>query len=113
MNTPAATMVAEWMSADTGVGPSMASGSHTCSGNWPLFPMAPQKRSSATRVTRPAAMPPPPTNRATSPKLNVPARMLRTRMPMRNPKSPTRVTTKAFLAALAAAGFWYQNPIRR
>ena len=28
-NTPAVTMVAAWMSADTGVGPSMASGSHT------------------------------------------------------------------------------------
>ena len=27
--TPAVTMVAAWMSADTGVGPSMASGSHT------------------------------------------------------------------------------------
>ena len=28
-NTPAVTMVAAWMRADTGVGPSMASGSHT------------------------------------------------------------------------------------
>jgi hypothetical protein len=28
MYTPAVTMVAAWMSADTGVGPSMASGSH-------------------------------------------------------------------------------------
>ena len=31
-NTPAVTMVAAWMSADTGVGPAIASGSHTCSG---------------------------------------------------------------------------------
>ena len=29
---PAATIVAAWISADTGVGPSIASGSHTCSG---------------------------------------------------------------------------------
>ena len=29
MNTPAVTMVAAWMRAETGVGPSMASGSHT------------------------------------------------------------------------------------
>ena len=29
MNTPAATMVAAWISAETGVGPAMASGSHT------------------------------------------------------------------------------------
>ena len=34
-------MVAAWMSALTGVGPSMASGSHTCSGNWALLPTAP------------------------------------------------------------------------
>ncbi len=31
--TPAVTMVAAWMSADTGVGPSIASGSQVCSGN--------------------------------------------------------------------------------
>jgi hypothetical protein len=29
MYTPAVTMVAAWMSAETGVGPAMASGSHT------------------------------------------------------------------------------------
>src|SRR5918992_33413 len=33
MNTPAVTMVAAWMSAETGVGPSMASGSQVCSRN--------------------------------------------------------------------------------
>src|SRR5207247_8850034 len=32
MYTPAVTMVAAWMSADTGVGPSIASGSQTNSG---------------------------------------------------------------------------------
>ena len=32
-------MVEEWSSADTGVGPAMASGSQVCSGNWPLLPM--------------------------------------------------------------------------
>ena len=32
-NTPAATIVAEWTSADTGVGPSIASGNQTCNGN--------------------------------------------------------------------------------
>ena len=31
--TPAATIVAAWISALTGVGPSIASGSQTCSGN--------------------------------------------------------------------------------
>ena len=40
--TPAVTMVAAWMSAETGVGPSIASGSHTCSGNWADLPTAPR-----------------------------------------------------------------------
>src|SRR5437764_13083453 len=38
--TPAVTMVAAWMSADTGVGPSMASGSQTYSGSWADLPQA-------------------------------------------------------------------------
>ena len=54
-NTPAVTIVAAWMSADTGVGPSMASGSHTCSGNWALLPTAPRKRRSAIAVAVPSA----------------------------------------------------------
>src|SRR5881396_2901058 len=40
--TPAATIVAAWISAETGVGPSIASGSQTCSGNCADFPAAPQ-----------------------------------------------------------------------
>ena len=42
MNTPAVTIVAAWISADTGVGPSIASGSHTWSGNWADLPIAPR-----------------------------------------------------------------------
>src|SRR6478735_8934924 len=37
-------MVAAWMSADTGVGPAMASGSQVCSGNWPDFEVTPPNR---------------------------------------------------------------------
>ncbi len=55
--TPAATIVASWMSAETVVGPSIASGSQTWSGNWALLPAAPP------RIMRPAivssAEPPP------------------------------------------------------
>ena len=43
MKTPAATMVAAWIRAETGVGPAMASGSHTWSGNWADLEIAPQK----------------------------------------------------------------------
>ena len=53
-NTPAATIVAAWMSALTGVGPSMASGSHVCSGNWADLPMAPAEM--PRTVTPPVAM---------------------------------------------------------
>ena len=40
-NTPPVTIVAAWISADTGVGPSMASGSQMYSGSWALLPAAP------------------------------------------------------------------------
>src|SRR5512135_3428201 len=41
MKMPAVTMVAAWISAEIGVGPSIESGSHTCSGNCADLPMAP------------------------------------------------------------------------
>src|SRR5450755_1948372 len=41
---PAVTMVAAWISAEMGVGPSMESGSHTCNGTCADLPMAPMKR---------------------------------------------------------------------
>ena len=44
MKMPAVTMVAAWISAEMGVGPSIESGSHTCSGNCALLPMAPMNR---------------------------------------------------------------------
>ena len=42
-NTPAATIVAAWINADTGVGPAMAGGSQIDSGNCADFAAAPQK----------------------------------------------------------------------
>ena len=35
------------------------------------------------------------------------------RIPIRNPKSPKRVTIKAFFAAAAAEGRWNQKPMSR
>src|SRR5205814_9299053 len=49
-NTPAATIVAAWINALTGGGPSIASGNQTCSGNCPDFPIAPHEMSSAIQV---------------------------------------------------------------
>ncbi|MPN49599.1 hypothetical protein SDC9_197221 [bioreactor metagenome] len=43
--TPAETIVAAWIMAETGVGPSMASGNQTCSGNWADLPTVPMKSS--------------------------------------------------------------------
>ena len=44
MKIPAVTIVAAWISAEIGVGPSIESGSQTWSGNCALFPIAPMKR---------------------------------------------------------------------
>ena len=40
-------MVAAWISALTGVGPSMASGSHICNGNMALLPAPPMNMSTS------------------------------------------------------------------
>ena len=50
MKTPAVTMVAAWIRAETGVGPSMASGSQVWSRNCADLPMAPMNRSRHARV---------------------------------------------------------------
>ena len=44
------TIVAAWIRADTGVGPSIASGSQTWSGNWALLPTAPHRTSRAIQL---------------------------------------------------------------
>lgn len=42
--TPATTIVLECSSAETGVGPSIADGSHGCRPNWADFPVAAKSR---------------------------------------------------------------------
>src|SRR3954464_15699863 len=51
MKMPAVTMVAAWISAEIGVGPSIESGSHTCSGNWADLPIAPMNRQMQAAVS--------------------------------------------------------------
>ena len=46
-------MVAAWIRADTGVGPSMASASHGNSGIWADFPITPTSRSRQMAVMLP------------------------------------------------------------
>src|ERR1700704_3446709 len=50
MKMPAVTMVAAWINAEMGVGPSMESGSHTCKGTCADFPMAPMNRQMQVNV---------------------------------------------------------------
>src|SRR5476649_1239666 len=50
MKMPAVTMVAAWINAEMGVGPSIESGSHTCSGTWADLPMAPMNRQMQVKV---------------------------------------------------------------
>jgi len=52
------TIVAAWMSADTGVGPSIASGSQTYRGICADLPVAPRKRSRVIAVARPVVRTP-------------------------------------------------------
>lgn len=47
---PATTIVLEWSRADTGVGPSIAAGSHGCRPNWADFPVAARMRPSSGNV---------------------------------------------------------------
>src|SRR6476620_9146966 len=44
MKMPAVTIVAAWINAEIGVGPSIESGSQTCSGTWADLPIAPTNR---------------------------------------------------------------------
>src|SRR5215510_7511248 len=49
--TPAVTIVAAWINADTGVGPAIASGSHVYKGSCADLPIAPTNRSSVIATT--------------------------------------------------------------
>ncbi len=121
MNTPAVTMVAAWISADTGVGPSMASGSQVCSRNCADLPMAPMNSSRQISVRASACQPKklmvlPAIAGAWAKmvsKSTAPTIMNSAKMPSAKPKSPTRLTTKALIAAALASGFLYQKPINR
>src|SRR5712664_1395731 len=50
MKMPAVTMVAAWIKAEIGVGPSMESGSHTCNGTCADLPMAPMNKQMQVNV---------------------------------------------------------------
>ncbi|CKQ63805.1 Uncharacterised protein [Mycobacterium tuberculosis] len=109
--TPAVTMVAAWISADTGVGPSIASPSQACSGTCADLAHAPNSINNpiAVSTARLAAGTP-----ANTPAYDRVPKVLNVKnIPTARPASPTRFITNAFLAAVAADGLWYQKPINR
>src|SRR6476620_8163552 len=108
-------MVAAWISADTGVGPSMASGSQTYNGICADLPVAPTNSNSVISDSGPntVSVGADATECAIRSKSSVPNRRNTPRTPRMNPKSPMRLTMNAFLPASDADFFWYQNPISR
>ncbi len=109
--TPAVTMVAAWISADTGVGPSIASSSQDCSGTCADLPHAPSRSSRPSAVATP--LPPESTEPNTPVNETVPNSANIKKMASVRPASPTRLAMNAFLAATAAEFLNCQNPISR
>src|SRR5436309_1520562 len=99
------------MRADTGVGPSMASGSHTYSGSWADFPTAPRNSRSAIAVAvvwlRVPAWP------STLEYWRDPNVANMRNIASMKPMSHTRLVTNAFFPALAAVSRANQNEMRK
>src|SRR3954447_13115614 len=103
-------MVAAWMRAETGVGPAMASGSHTYSGSWADLPAAPTNSSAAIavavvtgRLWAWASSPVGPEYDSVPRAWNV------KNIATMKPQSPMRFVTNAFLPATALASSVNQN----
>src|SRR3954454_9774743 len=112
-------MVAAWISAETGVGPAIASGSHTKSGICADFPTAPKNSSAAMPVAVTAAREAS-VSSFSSPGVDplakyviVPVAEKARNVAVMNPQSPMRLVTKAFLPADAFASSENQNEIRK
>src|SRR3954449_4839645 len=99
------------MSAETGVGPSIASSNHDCSGTCALLPQAARSSSNPSAVTVPLAACGAAANTPT--KENVPKVANINMTANDSPRSPTRLTRNAFFAATAAVGLYDQNPMSR
>src|SRR6266568_1621179 len=110
--TPAVTIVAAWIRAETGVGPCIASGSQVYRGSCADLPTQPQSSNSVIMVI--AA---PPAGRApgaaanTGPKSSEPVAWKIRNIATRNPTSPMRLTMNAFFPASALTFSLNQKPI--
>ncbi len=102
------------MRAETGVGPSIASGSHVCSGTWADFAKAP----TSSRI-RPAVSAPSCPAKSLEAESKVPRKSSvcewrkMKKVPRTSPTSPTTLMTKALMPADVAVVRRYQNEISR
>ena len=107
--------MAAWIRAETGVGPAIASGSHTCSGNCADFPtVPPNSRIAAIEMNSGEASPRPSSWEISVMFVDVnPVRAISMMMPNMNGMSPTRVVMNALIAALEFSLTSHQWPISR
>ena len=97
-------MVAAWISAETGVGPAIASASQVCSGSCADLPTAPPSSISVAMTISGSPLAKCPGARASSSWMSsVPSCHSSVNSPMAMNTSPTRVTRKALIAALPLA----------
>src|SRR5262245_52243024 len=108
-------MVAAWISAETGVGPAIASGNQTCSGNWADLPIVPPNSKSAAADTKATEAPPPEMISEIFGMLEVvnPVMNTSTKIPNMNGTSPILVVMKALIAELELTWSSHQCPISR
>ena len=97
--------MAAWIRAETGVGPAIASGSQTYSGNCALLPIVPPNSRSAAAVTSIVETCPEATVLLITWMFEVvmPVAKISAKIPNVNGTSPIRVVTKALIAALEFA----------
>ena len=105
-------MVAAWISAETGVGPSIASGSQVWNGTWADLAKAPTQIKRQIAITTPSLTVN--VSRAASKlsrKSNVPSSRKTKKAAKTSPMSPTTLITNAFMPALVAVSRRYQKLI--
>ena len=112
MKMPATTIVAAWISAETGVGPAMASGSQVWRMNWPDFDItAASSEHAATSRTRWLISPLTAISLIFTMSNVWPAPKNRMITPQMRPTSPTRLVMKALRAASEFGFSSHQWPI--
>jgi hypothetical protein len=119
--TPAVTIVAACINADTGVGPSIASGNHVCNPIWADFPIAPinnkEQITFKTGKLKLRKFMVVFKKKGAKEKIICTSNDLKIKKIAANPKikakSATRLTIKALMAALFACILVYQKLIKR